>query len=107
MSWLAQPGRKTMTDDNAGAALSREELFEQAHVKMAERVEQYQERIVTVLKAHLAAEQSLNALLKAGRSRKRGRTFSGKWHVAKGLFVKEMTEELWELLKVGNDLRNA
>jgi hypothetical protein len=48
-----------------------------------------------------------NALLKAGRRRKRGRTFAGKWWVAKGLFVEEMTEELWQLLKVGNDLRNA
>jgi hypothetical protein len=28
-------------------------------------------------------------------------------YVAKGLFVKEMSEELWEVLKVGNDLRNA
>lgn len=85
----------------------RELLFEQAHKKMTERIEQYEERVVTVLRAHLAAEQSLNALLKAGRRRKNGRTFSGKWWVAKGLFVKEMTEELWELLRVGNDLRNA
>jgi hypothetical protein len=85
----------------------REMLFEEAHKKMAARIEQYEERIVTVLRAHLAAEQSLNALLKAGRRRKRGRTFAGKWWVAKGLFIKEMTEELWEVLRVGNDLRNA
>jgi hypothetical protein len=93
--------------NDAGAELSREEVFEQAHKKMTERIEQYEERIVTVLRAHLAAEQSLNALLKAGWRRKKNRTFSGKWWVAKGLFVKEMSEELWEVLKVGNDLRNA
>ena len=46
-------------------------------------------------------------LQKAGRRRRKNRTFSGKWWVAKGLFVKEMTEELWEVLKVGNELRNA
>lgn len=92
---------------NTEAKLSREELFEQAHKRMTERIEQYEERIVTVLRAHLAAEQSLNYLLTVARRRKKGRTFSGKWYVAKGLFVKEMTEELWEVLKVGNDLRNA
>jgi hypothetical protein len=107
MSCSGTTGREAVVEANAEVKLTREELFEQAHVRMAERIEQYQERIIIVLKAHLAAEQSLNALLKAGRRRKKGRTFSGKWWVAKGLFVKEMTEELWELLKVGNDLRNA
>jgi len=33
---------------------------------MTERIERYEERIVTVLKAHLGAEQVLNDLLKAG-----------------------------------------
>jgi hypothetical protein len=87
--------------------VSREELYEQAHQRMTERIEQYEVRIVTVLRAHLAAEQSLNYLLTVARRRKRGRNFAGKMYVAKGLFVKEMTEELWEVLKVGNDLRNA
>jgi hypothetical protein len=93
--------------ENAEPKLSREELFERAHKDAMARVEQYEERIVTVLKAHLDAEQSLNYLLTVGRRRKRGRTFAGKVNVAKGLFVKEMSEELWEVLKVGNDLRNA
>ena len=96
-----------MEVNDAGAELSLEERMEQAHKDMTARVEQYEERIVTVLKVHLAAEQSLNVLLAAAKRRRRGRTFSGKMHVAKGLFVKEMSEELWEVLKVGNDLRNA
>ena len=41
------------------------------------------------------------------KRRKRGRKFTGKLYVAKGLFVEEMTEELWTLLAVGNDLRNS
>jgi hypothetical protein len=36
-----QPEGEAMTDDKAEAALTREELFEQAHVRMAERIEQY------------------------------------------------------------------
>ena len=92
---------------NLVPTLSREELFEQAHKDAMARIEQYEDRIITVLKAHLAAEQSLNYLLTAAQRRKRGRTFAGKMNVAKGLFVNEMSEELWEVLKVGNDLRNA
>jgi hypothetical protein len=92
---------------NAEPKLSREELFEQAHKDAMARVEQYEERIVTVLKAHLAAEQSLNYLLTVAQRRKRGRSFAGKMNVARGLFVKEMSEQLWEVLNVGNDLRNA
>ncbi|MCP3475044.1 hypothetical protein NLM33_32495 [Bradyrhizobium sp. CCGUVB1N3] len=34
----------------------------QAHKEMTERIEKYEERIVTVLKAHLGAEQVLNDL---------------------------------------------
>jgi hypothetical protein len=107
-----QPGRETMTDDQwvmleEPEPTEREKLFAEAHKKMTERIKQYEKRIVTVLRAHLAAEQSLNYLLTVARRRKKGRTFSGKWWVAKGLFVKEMTEELWEVLRVGNDLRNA
>ena len=85
----------------------REKLFAEAHRKATERIEQYEERVLTVIRAHLGAEQSLNALMKAGRRKRKNRSFSGKWWVAKGLFVKEMTEELWEVLKVGNELRNA
>jgi hypothetical protein len=85
----------------------REKMFAEAHKKATERIEQFEERILTVIRAHLGAEQSLNALLKAGRRRRKNRTFSGKWWVAKGLFVEEMTEDLWEVLKVGNELRNA
>jgi hypothetical protein len=85
----------------------REKLFAEAHKKATERIEQFEERVLTTIRGHLGAEQSLNALMKAGRRRRKGRTFSGKWWVAKGLFVKEMTEELWEVLKVGNELRNA
>jgi hypothetical protein len=85
----------------------QEKMFAEAHKKATERIKQYEERILAVLKGHLAAEQSLNYLLTAARRRKRGRKFPGKMYVAKGLFVKEMSEELWEVLKVGNDLRNS
>lgn len=85
----------------------QEKMFEEAHRQATERIKAYEERIVTVLKGHLAAEQALNYLLTVAKRRKRGRKFVGKMYVAKGLFVKEMTEELWKLLEVGNDLRNS
>ncbi|WP_225156193.1 MULTISPECIES: hypothetical protein [unclassified Bradyrhizobium] len=85
----------------------QETMFEEAHRQATERIKAYEERIVTVLKGHLAAEQALNYLLTAGKRRKRGRKFAGKMYVAKELFVKEMNEELWKLLAVGNDLRNS
>ena len=53
-----------------------------AHQKMLARVESYNERMLTVLKGHLAFEDFLNGLLKAARRRLRGRTFNGKVDVA-------------------------
>lgn len=85
----------------------RERMFAEAHKTATERVQQFEERVLTVIRAHLGAEQALNALMKAGRRRRKNRSFSGKWWMAKGLYVEEMTEELWEVLKVGNELRNA
>jgi hypothetical protein len=85
----------------------QEKMFEEAHKKATERIKEYEERIVTVLKGHLAAEQALNYLLTVAKRRKRGRKFTGKMYVAKGLFVEEMTEEIWNVLEVGNDLRNS
>jgi hypothetical protein len=85
----------------------REKKFAVAHKKATERIQQFDERVLTVIRAHLGAEQCVNALLKAGRRKRKNRTFAGKWWVAKGLFVEEMTEESWKVLKVGNELRNA
>lgn len=85
----------------------REKMFAEAHKKATERIQQFEERVLTVIRAHLSAEQALNSLMKAGRRRRKNRSFSGKWWVAKGLFIEEMSEELWEVLKVGNELRNA
>jgi hypothetical protein len=74
---------------------------------LAERIAKYDERILTVLKNHLATEQSLNDLLAAASRRWRRRTFAGKIDVAKELFLPELSEELWDVLKAANDLRNA
>lgn len=84
-----------------------EKMLEEAHKKATDQIKQYEERIVTVLKGHLAAEQALNYLLTVAKRRKRGRKFAGKMYVAKGLFLEEMTEKLWGLVDVGNDLRNS
>lgn len=74
---------------------------------LAERIAKYDERIVTVLKNHLAAEQSLNDLLAAASRRWKKRSFAGKIDVAKKLFLPDLSEELWDTLKAGNELRNA
>ena len=80
--------------------------LEQAHKELTERIRKHEERIVTVLKGHLAAEQALNDLLRAARRRWK-RPFAGKIDVAQKLFLPDLTTEMWDVLKAGNNLRNA
>ncbi|QQN63666.1 hypothetical protein JIR23_29850 [Bradyrhizobium diazoefficiens] len=80
--------------------------LEQAHKDLLERNRKYEEQIVGVLKGHLAAEQALNDLLRAAR-RKWKRPFAGKIDVAQKLFLPDLTTEMWDVIKAGNDLRNA
>jgi len=80
--------------------------LEMAHKEMIERIQKYEERIVTVLKGHLAAEQALNDLLRVARRRWK-RPFAGKIDVAQKLLLPDLTTEMWDVLKAGNDLRNA
>ena len=79
----------------------------QAHKEMTERIEKYEERIVTVLKAHLGAEQVLNDLLKAASRRWKKRSFAGKIDIGEKLLIEELHPHVWKILRVGNDLRNA
>jgi hypothetical protein len=81
--------------------------LEEAHKNMVERVERYDERIVTVLKCHLSTEQALDDLLRAASRRWKRRTFAGKIDLAQKLFLPELDEPMWAVLKAGNDLRNA
>lgn len=81
--------------------------LEEARKNLNERIESYDERIVAVLKGHLSAEQNLNELLRAAKRRRRGRTCAGKIDVAEQLFLPDLPKELWDVLKKGNDLRNA
>jgi hypothetical protein len=74
--------------------------LEQGRKELTERIRKYEERIVT------AAEQALNDLLRAGRRRWK-RPFAGKIDVAQKLFLRDLTTEMWDVLKAGNDLRNA
>jgi hypothetical protein len=78
-----------------------------AHKEMTERIEKYEERIVTVLKAHLGAEQVLNDLLKAASMRWKKRTFAGKIDIGEKLLIDELHPHVWRTLRAGNDLRNA
>jgi hypothetical protein len=78
-----------------------------AHKEMTERIEKYEERIITVLKAHLGAEQALNDLLKAAARRWKGRTFAGKIDVGEKLLIDGLHPHVWKILRAGNNLRNA
>ena len=80
--------------------------LEEARKNLKERIEKYDDRILAVLKGHLSAEQNLNDLLRAAKRRWK-RPFAGKIDVAQKLFLPDLTEELWEVLKKGNNLRNA
>lgn len=79
----------------------------EAHKQMTERVEQYDDRIVTVLKGSLSTEQVLNDLLKGASRRWKRRTFAGKIDVAEKLFCPELDAGFWATIKAGNNLRNA
>lgn len=81
--------------------------FAKAHKDMIERVERYDERIVTVLKGSLSTEQALNDLLKAGSMRWKRRTFAGKIDKAEKLFCPELDAGFWATIKAANQLRNA
>jgi len=85
----------------------RELLYKKAHEEMIERVKQYDDRIVTTLKGHLSLEQSLNDLLRKANRRLRRRTCAGKIDVAQKLFLPDLSVELWDIVKAGNNLRNA
>jgi hypothetical protein len=85
----------------------RELLYAKAHKQMTERVEKYDERIVTVLKGSLSTEQAMDDPLKtASRRWKRG-TFAGKIDVAQKLFCPELDAGFWATIKAANNLRNA
>jgi hypothetical protein len=71
----------------------------EAHKIMTERVERFDERIVTVLKGHLSAEQSLDDLLKAASRRWKRRTFAGKIDIAQKLFLPAFEDEAIDLLR--------
>jgi hypothetical protein len=81
--------------------------LEESRKALRERIEKYDERILAVSKGHLSAEQSLNDLLRVAKRRWGRRFFAGKIDVAQKLFLPNLSEALWEVLKKGNDLRNA
>lgn len=80
--------------------------LEKAHKEMTARVGRYNDRIVEVLKGHLSVEQSLIDVLRTAR-RKWKRPFAGKIDIAVKLFCPDLTVELWDVVKAGNNLRNA
>ena len=94
-------------DDGEHAMRTDDPLYVEAHAKMLKRVESYTDRMLAALKGHLALEDFLNGLLKAGQRRWKRRTFNGKVDVAKTLLLPELDEKFWALVKAGNDLRNA
>jgi hypothetical protein len=81
--------------------------FDEALRNLLDRVQKYDERIVTILKCHLGVEQVLNDLLREASRQWRRRSFAGKIDVAEKLFLPELDPLMWAALKAGNNLRNA
>lgn len=82
--------------------------LEKAHKEMIARVEKYNERMLTVIKNHLACEDFLNELLAAAGRKWKGKKFSGKFDIAKKeIEPAEVEPVIWDLLDAGNQLRNA
>lgn len=94
-------------DDGKHAMRTDDPRLVEAHAKMVKRVESYNDRLLTALKGHVALEDFLNGLLKAGRRRWKRRLFNGKVDVAQKLLLPELDEKFWALVKAGNNLRNA
>jgi maltooligosyltrehalose synthase len=82
--------------------------LEQAHKEMTARVERYNERMLTVIKNHLACEDCLNQLLASAGRKWKGKKFSGKFDIAKKeIKPSEVEPVIWDLIDAGNQLRNA
>jgi len=82
--------------------------LQKAHKEMIARVEKYNERMLTVIKNHLACEDCLNQLLAAAGRKWKGKKFSGKFDIAKKeIKPPEVEPVIWDLIDAGNQLRNA
>lgn len=83
--------------------------LEEAHKNMVERVEKYDERIVTVLKCHLTAEQALDDLLGSASRQWKRRSFAGKIDVVEKLFLPELDPPMWAVfaIRAGHIFRRA
>ena len=81
--------------------------LERARQEMIERINQYDERMLTVVKNHLGCEDLLNGLLSAAGRRWKNRQFAGKLDVAKEINPPEIEPPVWDMLDAGNKLRNA
>lgn len=79
----------------------------EARRSLDKRLAAFDQRILTVLKAHLAAEQCLNDLLKAKSKPWKTMNFAGKVDVCDRLRIDDLPAAMWEVLRKGNRLRNG
>jgi hypothetical protein len=84
--------------------------LQQAKKDMRDRIEKMDKLTLTTLRAHLAAEQSMNDFMLAsgvGRSWIKRKKFKEKFNKCKALAKEEANDALWDVLGAANDLRNT
>jgi hypothetical protein len=75
--------------------------------KLDDQLAAFDQRMLTVLKTHLAAEQCMNELLKAKSKPWKDRKFAGKLDLCEQIKHEDLPAKMWEVLRRGNKLRNA
>jgi hypothetical protein len=81
--------------------------LEESLKRLTERVKNLDDTILTVLKNHIAVEQSMGEFLEAHGKKSDGLTFADKIKACKARNALELEKPIWDLLKEANRLRNT
>lgn len=78
----------------------------ESHRRLTERIAKLDDMILTVLKNHIAVEQSMGEFLEAHGKKSDDLTFADKIKACKARNAPEIEKPIWDLLKEINRLRN-
>ena len=81
--------------------------LEESLKRLTERIRKLDDTILTVLKNHVAVEQSMGAFLEAHGKKSDNLTFADKIKACKARNAPEIEKPIWDLLKECNRLRNT
>jgi hypothetical protein len=88
------------------AIKSDDPRLEESRKKLVERAKKIDNRILAVLKNHIALEQFMSEFLEASSLKHDDLTFKEKAKLCKGLNPEEIDPQVWNVLQAINGLRN-